>query len=434
MAPPNGKAKQVLLHTESGRFGSTLTDDEISNAVDVLTAHDGNASAAARSIGMPETSFQRRVKAAAERGLLGTIPVLPGYFIKNTSTQLGPDGELQREWIRQAKEPGETFEMPAGHIIKGISALVGGDGRTMQQWVKTRNDQDNIDWVEVLKNAFAEYKGRAKPIKAPLRADKDFLNLIPCNDWHINMLTWWREVGESWDLKIAERVIGEAIDVVIGRTRPAGTAVVLGGGDLMHNDDNTNRTAKSHNLLDADGRHEKGVEVAQRLMVRTIEAALRHNKKVIVRILKGNHDEYSSVAIAHFLKAWFHNEPRIKVDLDGSLFWWYRFGSVLLGATHGHTVKISQMPGIMATRRAEDWGQTKFRYVHGFHIHHKEKIATEGEGVICETHQAPIPQDGFNFGSGYLAGRSVQTITYHKDIGEHGRTREAIMDASVVGR
>lgn len=42
----------------------------------------------------------------------------------------------------------------------------------------------------------------------------------------------------------------------------------------MHNDDNTNRTAKSHNVLDADGRHSKGLRVAERLMLNTDIRAL----------------------------------------------------------------------------------------------------------------------------------------------------------------
>src|SRR6185369_5675653 len=165
------------------------------------------------------------------------------------------------------------------------------------------------------------------------------------------------------------------------------------------------------------------------LMVRTTDAALRRHERVTLRILPGNHDEHSSVAIAYFLLAWYRNEPRVVVDVDPSLFFWRRFGLVMLGATHGHTVKIAKMPGIMAARRAVDWGATKFRYVHGFHLHHSAKITTTENSVICETHEAPIPQDAWHYGAGFLSGRSIQAITYHKDFGEIGRVRTAILDA-----
>jgi hypothetical protein len=165
-------------------------------------------------------------------------------------------------------------------------------------------------------------------------------------------------------------------------------------------------------------------------MVKVVEAALSRHEGITVRILKGNHDEHSSIAIVYFLLAWFKDEPRVTVDADPSLFYWHRFGKVMLGATHGHTVKIKDMPQIMAHRRAEDWGGTKFRYCHGFHIHHVSKYASEGGGVISETHQTPTPQDAWHFGAGFLSGRGMQSISYHKEYGEVSRSRIAIMDAA----
>ena len=406
---------------------SPLTDEEIEQAVRVFEEL-GSKAAVAEALGISVNAAKRRIYAAARRGIYGTKPVIPGFEISKTTAVTNAEGDIVREFIQQKPEKGEVFEVPEGHAIKGVSAYVDSGKRLIGQWIKTREEDNAVDWVEVFKNAFTEYEGRSAVILPPRFPDSDFLNLIPCNDWHINLLCWWREVGESWDLKIAERTIGDAIETVIGRTRSAGTAVVLGGGDLMHNDDNTNRTAKSSNVLDADGRHAKGIEVAQRLKVRTIEAALKTNEQVIVRILKGNHDEQSAVAIAHFLAAWFRNEPRVKIDLDQSLYWYKQFGKVMLAATHGHAAKLAEMSSIMAHRQAEMWGATKFRYAHGFHVHHKEKMATEGKGVICESHQAPIPQDSWHFGEGYLSGRSVQTITYHKDTGESGRVIESIRD------
>jgi DNA-binding Lrp family transcriptional regulator len=399
-----------------------LPDDDCQRAADAYVAAGYNQSVTAAKLGMSRESLQRRLKRAAERGfLLDHKPAMPGFRISQVSD--GPAGKS----IQQKPEHGEAFTVPAGHTIKGVSALVDEDGREIVKWIKTRTEPGGVDIVETLKAAFKDFKA-AKPVPAPVAPATELLTLIPANDWHVNLLTWSRETGQNWDLKIAERVIGGAIDDAIMRSPSSHTAIVLGGGDLMHADDNTNRTAMSGNVLEADGRHQKGIEVAQRLMVRTIDAALRRNKRVIVRVLRGNHDEYSSVAIAYFLLAWYRNEPRITVDVDASLFFWHRFGAVLIGATHGHTVKLEKMASIMAHRRAEDWGKTKFRYVHGFHIHHQSKFATEGDGVISESHQAPIPQDAWHFGSGFLSGRSVQTITYHRDFGEISRVRVAILD------
>jgi hypothetical protein len=362
--------------------------------------------------------------------MFGTKPVLPGFEIKQTSTQLGADGSLEREWIQQKPQAGEVFVVPAGHVIKGVSSLLDQEGREIQKWVKTREGVDPASAVETIKAAFEGYTGAYKPIAAPPLANDDLLTLLPANDWHIGMFAWGKETGANWDLKIAETTIGNAVEEAIQRSPPSGQAIVLVGGDLLHADNQSNTTSHSGNQLDVDGRYPKVLMAASRLMVRTVDAALRRHGSVLARVLPGNHDEHSSVAVAYFLLAWYRDEPRVTVDVDPSLFFWHRFGKVMLGATHGHTVKIKDMPSIMAHRRAGDWGQTTWRYIHGFHLHHSAKIATEGNGVIAEVHQAPIPQDAWHYGAGFLSGRSLQTITYHRNFGEVSRSRVAILDAA----
>lgn len=401
-----------------------IPDDTLHATLEAYSANGNNQVATALALGIARQTLQNRLRRAAERGLMGFSPILPGFRVAQvTNTPAG-------DYIKQKPERGPEFAIPEGHRVKGVSALVDGEGREVIKWVKTQETPSAIDVAETLKAAFADYGPTAAPIQPPPVSDLDLLTLIPCNDWHVNLLTWERETGQNWDLTIAERVIGQSIDDAIVRTRSAGTAIVLAGGDLLHADNNESRTARSNNVLDTDGRHQKGLEVAGRLMVRTIDAALRKNRRVIVRVLQGNHDEHTSVAIGYFLLAWYRNEPRVTVDVDASLFFWHRFGLVMLGATHGHTVKLKDMASIMAHRRAEDWGATKFRYVHGFHVHHASKFQTEGGGVVMESHQAPIPQDAWHYGAGFLSGRSVQTITYHKDFGEVGRVRVAVLDAA----
>jgi hypothetical protein len=403
-----------------------LTREQLQEAVDTLAECGGVKSKAAGKLGIDPATLRWRLARAARIGLTGYKPVLEGFEISKISTDR--DGDVIS--VTQKPEHGDVYTPPPAHLLGKVTVNLDAEGRVIQSWPRYMPDTANaLALVEHLKHAFDDYASPHLPVALPPHSEDDFLNFIPCNDWHVNLLTWSREVGENWDLKIAERVIGHAIETAIKRSRRAGVAVVLGGGDLMHNDDNTNRTAKSHNVLDADGRHAKGIEVAQRLKVRAIDCALENNDSVIVRILAGNHDEYSSVAIAHYLKAYYRNEPRVTVDTDQSLFWFYRFGLVMLAATHGHMVKLGEMPGIMAHRRAEMWGATRFRYAHGFHVHHLSKVATEGNGVICESHQAPIPQDSWHYGSGYLSGRSVKVITYHKSLGYYTEQREPILDA-----
>jgi hypothetical protein len=402
---------------------------ELAQEAAELVSKHGSISAAARAAGVARTTMQHRVHAAARMGLLGTKPVLPGFRLSKTTTVTNQDGDVVREFIQQRPELGSEFAVPSGHTVKGVSALVDANGHTIQQWVKTKGSGPDPERIaDILKKSFEDYKPAAKPVRAPSYSAADLLSFLACNDWHIGMFSWHRDTGKNWDLKIAEKTIGDVVEQTIEQSPACGTCVVLGGGDLIHADNKHNQTTGG-TPQDVDGRYEKIIEVASRMKVRTVDAALRRHKKVIVRILKGNHDEHASVAVAHFLKAWYRNEPRVIVDTDASAYWKYRFGLVMLAAAHGHTVKIKNMPQIMAHRYAEDWGATKFRYAHGFHLHHKELIAIEGGGCICEVHQAPIPQDSWHYGKGYLSGAGIQSITYHKQLGERGRVVNGIIHA-----
>ena len=401
-------------------------DSVLLEAVEALHFAGGNYAVAEKNTGIDRGTLRGRVKNASLRGLNGFDPVLPEFEVLRTSTNT-KSGEA---WVRQGPAPGEEFKVPDGQVVKGVSALVDEQGRTKLQWIKTKQGEvDPAQLIEWMKGAFADVSGPSEPIDPPDAASEELLNLYPCNDWHINMLAWEREVGSNWDLKIAEQRIGKAIAEAVHRSPQGLVGIVLGGGDLLHADNKEARTAASGHALDVDGRYQKGVETAQRLMIRTVDAVLLRNEQVIVRVLPGNHDEITSVAMTYFLKAWYRDQPRVTVDTDPSLFFYHRFGQTLLGATHGHTVKLKDMPMIMATRRAEDWGKSQFRYVHGFHVHHKEMHGWEEQGVVAEAHQAPIPQDAWHYGSGFLSGRSVQAITYHERFGEIGRARVAVLDA-----
>jgi hypothetical protein len=421
--------------------GRLIPTEELQAAVDTWNEErairrHGSQRRAAKRLGIPEPTFSRFLKHAAERGLIPRTPVMPGFVITKSSVTLDDSGDLFREHITQKPEPGGQFEMPAGHVIKGVSSLLDEDGNVKQQWIKTKEGElDPLKVAEWIKEAFDDYAPQAglpKPVAFPATLNKDLLTVIPCGDWHLGMFAWEREVGSNWDIKIAEREIGNAMADVIARSPQSGTCVLLSGGDLFHTDDSSNRTEKSGNPLDVDGRYPKIAEVACKLMVRCVEDSLKRHGKVIVRILRGNHDPHSSMVVSFFLSAHFRLDPRVSVDLSPDLYWWYRFGKVLLGATHGHMAKPQAMPGIMAHRCAEDWGKTKFRYVHTFHLHHSAKYATEGMGVVSEIHQAPIPQDAWHHESGFLSGRSIQAITYHEDAGEVGRVRVALINPGKV--
>lgn len=76
-----------------------LTGDLLQRAVDLMAAH-GSERKAAKASGLSRSTFQHHLRWAAERGMTGAKPVLPGFAINQASVQRGPDDE-QRELIDQ---------------------------------------------------------------------------------------------------------------------------------------------------------------------------------------------------------------------------------------------------------------------------------------------------------------------------------------------
>jgi hypothetical protein len=390
-----------------------LSPQQIAETQAAMALHGKNYAAIARHLGLARSTVQNRVAQIEQ--------------IEAPTMYEQVHGDPAQE--RGERRAGAAFQMPEGHVLKGVSALVDKDGKEVLRWVKTREDLSVADIVETIREAFVEYEGRAEASPAPKVADTDLLTLIPLADWHVGLFSWEKETGVNWDLKIAEATIGKAMDDLVDRSPASANAIVLGGGDLLHADNQENRTARSGNALDVDGRYQRVLMTACRLVVRTVDACLRKHQHVTVRILPGNHDEHSSVAVAYFLLAWYRDEPRVTIDTDASRFFWFRFGKVMLGGTHGDLAKAKDMPMIMAHRRAEDWGATKFRYIHTFHLHNDNKTETEGGGCKTEVHRTPAPQDAWHYASGFLSGRSLKAITYHREYGEISRTTLAILEA-----
>lgn len=401
----------------------------------VLTTEAGmNQSEAARRLGIDRGTFRNRIAKYHLRDLGQALPgiVQPGQEVKSHTRQFDKDGNLQSEVVKTgSRSSDEPFALPEGHRVKGVSAFLDGDGTVRGQWVKTT--VAGVSPEEIAEAARLAAERWVKPTD-PLvlrpdlagAADPNLLNLHLLPDLHLGLQTTLGAAQIDWNLSTAVAAYKRLMALLIDRAPAAEVGVVLSGGDLLHYDDDTRMTRQSGNRLEGAEPYAVVLSEAELLMVYQVDLALRKYPRVVVRVLKGNHDPDSAIAVAHFLRAWFRNEPRVAVDLDDSDFWFFQHGEVFLAAVHGHAAKVSQMPGIMAADRPKVWGATHFRYAHGFHVHHRTVGGDETGGAQWETHQAPVPRDPYHQQKGYRAGRSLSVVTYHRLRGETGRSMESL--------
>jgi hypothetical protein len=317
-----------------------------------------------------------------------------------------------------------TRPVAPGFRAKGHSTLYRrGEQAPVLQWVKTdRDDEAREKMIRAAVAALAEEcKGLAPAVVEPAEADVDLLAVYPLGDPHFGMYAWAEEAGENFDLDIARKLTTGAVDRLVQAAPPAQVAILLPLGDVFHMDDQSNQTPAHRHQLDADGRFVKVLQVGIQTFRHAVLRCLEKHERVIVRFVAGNHDPHAIWSLAFSIAAYFDSEPRVTVDLSPSKHWFYRFGSVLIGATHGDTTKHKDLLGVMAADRAQDWGLTKHRYFYTGHVHNQN--VTEVPGLVCESFRTLAARDAYASGAGYRAGRDMRLIVHHRDHGEIERHR-----------
>jgi hypothetical protein len=314
--------------------------------------------------------------------------------------------------------------VPEGFKVKGVSTLYDDDGKVRGQWVKSvADDAAREKMLEEFAATLADsVKGLAQPVKAPkpVAGADDLLCVIPMGDPHFGMYAWAQEAGNDFDLDIAEKLTRSAIDRLVDSGPVAREALLLNLGDHFHADNQKNLSQSGHQL-DVDGRWSKVQQVGLRAMIYCVQQLLVKYPKVTVRINRGNHDGHSSYALSLMLSCFFHNEPRVTIDLSPAFHWYFQFGKVLIGSTHGDTTKDRDMLPIMAADRPAQWGSSAHRYWYVGHVHHKH--VKEHPGGIVEYFRTLAPGDAWHRGQGYRAGRDMCLIVHHAEYGEIERHR-----------
>ena len=365
----------------------TLTNEELLARVE-LWRQLGSYAAVAKHLGINESSVRRSIETATRRNLTDDFMggAAPAGFGVDRTTTLYKDGRPVMEWQRRSP----AYEQFTQHIDDLVAAM-----------------QSEITPLT---------------IDGPLyHGAEDWLTLYPVTDVHLGQLSWHRETGEDYNLTIARQQFKASVTRLVAMSPMSHTAVIVFLGDYFHADNNNAETAKSHNRLDVDSRHDKTLFVGGELAVWFIDLALQKHKRVIVHVCRGNHDENSAkaLAMALYFRYSLANPERVTVDIQPTELWSYEHGKTMLGFTHGDKVKAADMPGVMAGQWSEMWGRTLYRYAYSGHYHRAVAgpQADEKHGARWEILPAFTAKDAFNRSIGSSALRAIKSMTYTMDAG-----------------
>ena len=318
-------------------------------------------------------------------------------------------------------------KIPEGYHINGVSNMVtNSEGKPM--WVKTDRDKIKAEqqMIEGIKALCSEIPP-AEPTKPQQHIFEDLLAVYPLGDPHVGMMAWEPESGADWDIKIAKEKFTGVFDRLVKTAPNCKEALIVNLGDYFHADNMEGVTTRSGHNLDTDGRFSKMIEAGMFIMRRMIDSALQHHEKVSVINSVGNHDSVSAQWLSIALTALYENESRVSVMANPAPFQYFEFGKVLIGAHHGHTCKMQNLPGVMAADRPQAWGRTSFRYWLTGHIHHDSM--KEFPGVKCESFRTIAAKDAYAAWGGYRSGNDSKCLIMHR---EHGEIERHTVNLSMV--
>ena len=365
-----------------------VSDDEIRAAL----AREGSQSGAARALGMARTTLQGRIDRMARM----ESAAARDQAIEN-AMQAAQSGMVPREfWVKTDKQDGTAYSVR--FVLK----------------------PEQEDVLARIADAVAGVPAVPK-IAPPKHSDADLMTVYPLADVHMGMLAWGRETGEDYDLRIARERVVSWVGRCVASSPASSLAIILDVGDLMHADDQTNQTPRSKHVLDVDTRYYRTLETTIATLSAAIELAAKKHARVLVRILPGNHNPHSYMAVMFALAERYRGNPRVEVQKMPGEFFAFEFGSVLLAAHHGDKAKAQQMVLFLADEFYEMWGRTKHRFLWTGHLHHHK--SQDIGGVQWEQLRALTARDAYAVSHAYAARAQMQAVTYHRERGEIQRVK-----------
>ena len=330
---------------------------------------------------------------------------------------------LNRYGAKFSTVPQNQDEMLANNFtVERYTAEYDEDGNRKRHWIKAKQDQQQMynDLVQSI-NELATELPKFAPKKVEGTVDDKLLAVYPLGDPHIGLLTYSPEVGQDWDLTIAEQVFMPLFANLVAAAPRCKECLIIDLGDFWHYDAMDQRTTRSGHKVDADGRPSKMIMVGYRIMLAMITYALEVHEVVNVKIMPGNHDDMGSIFLRIGLYHHFANEPRVNIDLTPEVFQYFQWYKCLIGIHHGDKCKPNNLPMVMAADRPELWGSTLFRYWYVGHFHHSSESTFKGkeqQGCDVETFRTIVPGEGYAHEAGYRPKQDGKCIVMHADYGE----------------
>tara|TARA_R100000455_G_scaffold3966_1_gene1356 strand:- start:149 stop:1138 length:990 start_codon:yes stop_codon:yes gene_type:complete len=246
------------------------------------------------------------------------------------------------------------------------------------------------------------------------------LLVIDPADVHIGKLCEAFETGEDYNNQIAVQRVMEGVKGILDKSSAFNIDKILfiGGNDILHIDVPTRKTT-SGTPQDTTGMWYSNFLIAKKLYIDVLELLLTV-ADVHFTFNPSNHDYTNGFFLADVISSWFHKNKQITFDCSIAHRKGFKYGSNLIGTTHGDGAKQQDLPLLLAQEFPQWWSETKHRYVYTHHLHHK--VAKDFIGVTVESLRTPCGTDSWHHRNGYQHNpKAVEGFLHHKKHGQIAR-------------
>lgn len=238
-------------------------------------------------------------------------------------------------------------------------------------------------------------------------------------DHHWGKLTTKEETGEDYNLKIATKIFKDAVDYNIRQIlkHNVDKIIFVTGNDIIHTDNFTNNITTAGTPQDSDGKLYETFREVTKVLIESINK-LQNIAPVDCVLVHGNHSRMGEFYLGEVLYAYYYNNPNVRVDNTNRSRKYYRYGNSLITYLHGDSIKLADLPIIMASENSKEWGTAKYRYAKLGHFHHQKMMVNEISGTIVEIVPTLCHSDKWHKDKGFGSNiRSSVTSIYSKTNG-----------------
>lgn len=285
-------------------------------------------------------------------------------------------------------------------------------------WVKTDNhsvyykvpQSDTCgDFLADIAEAFANVPAYEPAHAADVPDRSELLTVYPVFDLHAGMFAWGKETGgQDYDLGHMADDVREAFGNLDILTPRGGKALLILGGDTLHIDDERNETPQSKHKLDADGRYYKVLQDAINALCWMVDHLHNRHSSVIVRVLRGNHDQHSHMVLSFALAERYRNAQGVTIEKTPRDLFMIQHGNVMIAAHHGDKSPPQRL-AMMIADTCPFWSETRDRHLLTGHIHHDS--TKDFPGIKWHSLRAFCPPDAY--GAGFAPRRALQAMVFH---------------------